>query len=58
MGKQFRTGRNQMIPGLGLKPTILLFGWIPFWWCVALISLYRMKRNDKQTARQNEADAL
>ncbi len=47
-----------MIPGLDLEPTILLFGWIPFWWCVALISLYRMKRNDKQTARENESNTL
>ncbi|MFC6716074.1 hypothetical protein ACFQHN_00600 [Natrialbaceae archaeon GCM10025896] len=36
------------IGALDLSTIIILFGWIPFWWAVALISLYRMNQNDKK----------
>lgn len=36
--------------GVEWEPLILLFGWIPFWWAVGAISLYRMNRNDERNA--------
>lgn len=38
------------MPILGLEWTtaVILFGWIPFWWATAVISLYRMRKNDKR----------
>lgn len=36
------------IGALEFSTIIILFGWVPFWWAVALISLYRMNQNDKK----------
>jgi hypothetical protein len=42
----------------GLSPVtfIIIFGWIPFWWLVAGISLYRMRRHDKQKNSRGVSD--
>lgn len=38
---------------------VALFGWIPFWWAVALVSLYRMNKNDERNERdEREVDAV
>lgn len=44
-----------MVDGLDLGTVVLLFGWIPFWWAVAALTLYRMNRNDAKDA-EREAD--
>ena len=38
--------------GLTWSTAVLLFGWIPFWWTIALISLYRMNQNDERNRRR------
>ncbi|MFC6767816.1 hypothetical protein [Natrinema soli] len=47
------------IGALDLSTILILFGWIPFWWAVALISLYRMNQNGKK-AREDptEVDSI
>lgn len=45
-----------MSSALNPGTVIILFGWIPFWWAVALISLYRMNKNDERTERDTEVD--
>lgn len=47
-----------MISSLDIGTIVLLFGWIPFWWGVALFSLYRMNKNDEQASQQDEVDAI
>jgi hypothetical protein len=46
-----------MIFGLDWSTVVLLFGWIPFWWAVAILTLYRMNQNDKRN-RQRAQSAL
>jgi hypothetical protein len=38
--------------GLDVTTVVLLFGWIPFWWVVAGISLHRMNKNDERTGNE------
>lgn len=33
---------------------VLIFGWIPFWWFVAAVSVYRMRQNDKRNDQADE----
>lgn len=37
---------------LDLKTAVLLFGWIPFWWAMAAVTLYRMRKNDDREDRE------
>ncbi len=37
--------------GLPLGTFIALFFWIPFWWLIAGISLYRMNKHDREKRR-------
>lgn len=37
-----------MSPGLDFSTAVIMFGWIPFWWGVALLTLYRMRKNDER----------
>lgn len=46
-----------MASALDLGTVVALFGWIPFWWAVALVSLYRMNRNDEANGPDAEVDA-
>lgn len=39
------------IVGLEWSTALILFGWIPFWWAIAAITLYRMNQNDKRHHR-------
>ncbi len=41
---------------LDLGTIVALFGWIPFWWAVALISVYRMNKNDERRGRGPDTD--
>ncbi|AGB31716.1 hypothetical protein C488_14642 [Natrinema pellirubrum DSM 15624] len=48
-----------MSAGLDLSTGVIIFGWIPFWWAVALITLYRMRKNDERAEnRAQEVDAV
>lgn len=38
-----------MSNALDLTTIILLFGWVPFWWSVAIVTLYRMNKHDTPT---------
>ncbi|RZV06450.1 hypothetical protein BDK88_3449 [Natrinema hispanicum] len=43
-----------MNAGLDLTTALIIFGWIPFWWVVALITLYRMRKNDERAAERTQ----
>jgi hypothetical protein len=44
------------ILGLKLTTVVLLFGWIPFWWVVAGITLHRMNKNDERAGKKAPLD--
>lgn len=45
-----------MSSALDLGTIVIMFGWIPFWWAVALFSLYRMNENDERNEHDSEVD--
>lgn len=56
-GKLFKGGASLMsVFGVPTVTFIIIFGWIPFWWLIAGISLYRMRRHDKQKNSRGVSD--
>lgn len=47
---------NMTTFGLPVQTLLALFLWIPFWWIVAGISLYRMRQHDIEKGQTNQTE--